>query len=146
MEESIDASELLARVQRQGRTTEWSPLLPDDVIGEWREATMRGFPDLGYLHEHWAISVEPDANWFGSGLKRSIKRVVARMVRSVLKGYLRDERELHAHLVRCVDALSRRCDELVEALARRQVADAHNGALLAARLRHLEGAHRDGAE
>jgi hypothetical protein len=61
-----------------------------------------------------------------------VVRLLGRLTFRVLHPYLTSERELIANMVRLQDALAKRCDELAEHLARRQVEEAANQARLAA--------------
>jgi len=69
--------------------------------------------DLAYLHERWAASASVGRS--AKGLRGRLRRIVARVVFSVLRQQLDEERELRAHLVRLSDALATRCDELTDA-------------------------------
>ncbi|HUY64679.1 MAG TPA: hypothetical protein VMV14_09230 [Acidimicrobiales bacterium] len=86
---------------------------------------------LEYLHRNWTLQDHIDPDVVGSGLRGRAVSVFARLTFRVLGPYLREERELLARVVRMNDALARRCDELAQVVADRQVAEAENDARLA---------------
>ena len=110
-----------------------------------RERPGRSSEDLlDYLHQHWALPDGVDPSLAAGSLEGRLVGLFGRMTFKVLGPYLREERELLAHMVRCNDALERRCNELAvrcqelnQDMADRQVAEAENQAKLALWL-HLE--------
>lgn len=143
-EGTIDPEEFLDHLKSSGRVLHWLPLAPDDPrrppVGE----AVRTRESLEFLHHHWALPDSFDGAGAGSGLRGKVIGVVGRLTYRVLGRYLREERELLAHMVRVSDALERRCDELdqrcrqlADNAVNRQVAEAENQAILAAWL-HAE--------
>ena len=128
----VDPRELLERLHADKRALVWEPLSPAPNLATWRQRPMRDEAALEYLHRHWALPDQPDASVAGGGVKGRVVALFARLAYRVLGPYLREERELLAHVVRITDALARRCDELTQALTDRQTADAENDARLAA--------------
>jgi hypothetical protein len=129
-ENSLDARELLLRVEADKRAERWLPLPPDEPA--LARSSMRHDPALTALHQRWVLPDRFDPAQAGRGVKGLVLRVVGRLVYRVLAPYLRAERELMAELVRGNDALAGRCDELAQALLRRQSDEAQNDAKLAA--------------
>ncbi|MHB8329882.1 MAG: hypothetical protein ACYDD6_09725 [Acidimicrobiales bacterium] len=132
MEETgVDPRELLDRIKADSRRLAWEPLPPSNAIGLWRQRPMRDEEPLEYLHRNWALRDHVDPGAVGGGLRGRVVSVFARLTFRVLGPYLREERELLARVVRMNDALARRCDELAQVVADRQVAEAENDARLA---------------
>jgi hypothetical protein len=141
---TLDPREFLDRLKAEHRVFYWEPLPPDNPI-QFDEADRTSIrSSLGYLHQHWAL---PDAfppEEAGSRLRGKLLGVFGRLTYRVLGRYLREERDLFAHLVRVNEALQQRCDELSlrcqrlnEDMLQRQTAEAANQAKLAVWL-HLE--------
>lgn len=136
----IDPREFLEKLRAEHQTFRWEPLPPGDVrMSESDHATSRSA--LEYLHAHWAL---PDASEAlselagGRGGRGLILRLFGRLTYRVLGPYLREERELLAHMVRMNQVLDQRCDELAHSchqlhqdMIDRQVAEAANQAKLA---------------
>jgi hypothetical protein len=131
-EPSLDAKELLERVKSEHRSDRWAPLAPQDEIAKWREWPMRSEESLDYLHRNWVLPDHFDPASAGGGIRGSLVRAFARLTFRVLGPYLAQERELLARMVRISDALAKRCDSLSSEIARREIAEAENGADLAA--------------
>jgi hypothetical protein len=129
-ENSLDARELLLRVEADKRAERWLPLPPDDLAAA--RSSMREHPALVVLHDRWVLPDRFDPTQTGRGVKGLVLRLFGRLVFRVLAPYLRAERELLAEVVRGHDALAARCDELAQAMVRRQADEAQNGAKLAA--------------
>lgn len=73
-------------------------------------------PNLGYLHSHWELSraLEPAVRRIPRGGWRGWVKVAFNRFNLVsLAPYLEQEQELMAHMVRMLDALARRCDNIV---------------------------------
>ena len=135
---ALDARELLARVESERRSDRWTPSPPEDLTALL--TPMQADHELRALHDRWALPDRLASVQAGSGWKRLLLRPFGRIVFRVLGPYLGAERELLAQMVRTLDALARRCDELTEAMARRQAVEAESQAKLAAALDHLGGA------
>lgn len=140
---ALDARELLSRVESERGSERWTPAPPEDLTALL--SPMQADHELQALHERWALPDRLASAQAGSGWKRLLLRPFGRLVFRVLGPYLGAERELLAQLVRTLDALARRCDELTEAMARRQAVEAESQARLAAALDDLGGAAPAGA-
>jgi hypothetical protein len=141
-ERALDARELIERVRAESRASRWMPLPPSDVPAA--RSPVREDESLHYLHRHWRLPDRPDPADAADGFKGRVIHLFGRLTFRVLTPYLRQERELIARMVRMDDALARRYDELAEAVAQRQSAEAENDAKLAAFLyRELPNSSQD---
>jgi hypothetical protein len=131
-ERALDARELIERVKAENRAARWLPLPPSELPAS--RTPMREEESLYYLHRHWILPDRPDPADPGAGIKGRVVHLFGRLTFAVLAPYLRQERELVARMVRMNEALARRYDDLAEAIVQRQVAEAENGAKLAALL------------
>jgi hypothetical protein len=141
---ALDPQEFLEHLKSQHRVFYWEPLPPDDprrFVGSER-TRVRG--SLEYLHRHWALPDTFDPHDAGTGVRGKLVGLFGRLTYRVLGRYLREERDLLAHLVRVNEALEQRCDELSlccqqlgDDMLLRQAAEASNQAKLALWL-HLE--------
>lgn len=129
-ERAVDARELLDRVRQENRAARWLPLPPTDLPATRNPA--REDESLYYLHKHWALPDTFDGSTAGGGIKGRMLRFLGKLTFRVLGPYLREERELLAHMVRSNEALARRCDELTQAMWQRELDAAENEAKLAA--------------
>jgi hypothetical protein len=137
-EHALDARELLARIESEQRSGRWTPPPPEDLTALL--TPMQADRELQALHDRWALPDRVAPGQAGSGWKGLVLRPFGRLVFRVLGPYLGAERELLAQMVRTLDALARRCDELTEAMARRQAAEAESQARLATTLDDLGAA------
>jgi hypothetical protein len=137
-EHALDARELLSRVEAARRSDRWTPAPPEDLAALL--SPMQADRELRALHDRWALPDRLAPGQTGSGWKSLVLRPFGRLVFRVLGPYLGAERELLAQMVRTLDALARRCDELTEAMARRQAAEAESQARLATTLDDLGAA------
>lgn len=140
---AIDPEELLERLKEEHRVLQWEPLPAEGVRSSNTDQT-RNRNSLDYLHAHWALPDTFDPADVGGGLRGRILSLLGRLTFQVLGRYLREERELLAHMVRVNQALERRCDDLTlrcqqlnQDMIDRQAAEAANQAKLALWL-HLE--------
>jgi hypothetical protein len=130
-EDAVDPAELLERLRSERHDLPWAPLPPSAVVASWPNHVISRDEALSYLNDHWVLPDRPDPARSGRGLRGTLRRLIGRLTFSVLRPYLDDERELLSRLVQVCNTLSVRCDEMGEALADRQRAEAKNGALLA---------------
>jgi hypothetical protein len=142
---AIDPEEFLQQLKEEHRNLRWEPLPPHSIRSPGSDQG-RNRRSLDYLHAHWALPDSPDAGAMGGGLRGRALSLFGRLTFRVLGRYLRDERELLAHMVRVNQALELRCDDLTlrcqqlnQDMIDRQVAEAANQAKLALWL-HLDPA------
>ncbi len=109
----VDPAEFLDQLRAQNHLFRWEPLAPERRRRFDRDSGPRTAEELDYLHTHWALPDQPDPA-AGRGLRGRLRGMSGRLVFGALGRYLREERELLAHLVRLNDALSARCDELAD--------------------------------
>ena len=131
-ERALDARELIERVKAENRAARWMPLPPSELPAS--RTPMSEEESLYYLHRHWILPDRPEPADSGAGIKGRVVHLFGRLTFAVLAPYLRQERELVARMVRMNEALARRCDDLAQAMAQRQLAEAENDAKLAALL------------
>lgn len=140
----LDPQEFLEHLKAQHRVFYWEPLPPDDPrqIKEAERTRIRS--SLEYLHHHWALPDAFNPSDAGKGVRGKLVGLFGRLTYRVLGRYLREERDLLAHLVRVNEALEQRCDELSircrqlgDDMLLRQAAEARNQAELALWL-HLD--------
>lgn len=141
---ALDPEVVLERLKAEHRTLLWEPLQPDTIRRTKDNEQARNRGSLEFLHHHWALPDHFDPSVAGGGLRGKIFTLFGRLTYRVLGPYLRQERDLLAHMVRVNEALERRCDELTlrcqqlnQDFLDRQVAEARNLAELALWL-HLE--------
>lgn len=141
---ALDPEEVLERLKAEHRTLFWEPLQPNMIRRTKDNEQARNRGSLEFLHHHWALPDHFDPAVAGGGLRGKIVTLFGRLTYRVLGQYLRQERDLLAHMVRVNEALERRCDELTlrcqqlnQDFLDRQVAEARNLAELALWL-HLE--------
>lgn len=140
---AIDPEELLERLKEEHRILQWEPL-PAEGVRSSNSDHNRNHNSLEYLHAHWTLPDSFDPADVGGGARGKILSLLGRLTFQVLGRYLREERELLAHMVRVNQALERRCDDLSlrcqqlnQDMIDRQAAEAANQAKLALWL-HLE--------
>ncbi len=142
----LDPEKVLERMRAEHQVLRWAPLPPETE--RWRvepgHETDDNRESLEYLHRHWALPEQFEPGDAGFGPKGKVLSIVGRLVFRVLGRYLREEREVLAHLVRVNEALDHRCQELTlrtqqlsKDMIDRQVAEARNQAELALWL-HLD--------
>jgi len=142
---ALDPEEVLERLKAEHRVLTWEPLEPDTVRRAEEGDRVRGRDSLEFIHCHWVLPDGFDpASGGGGGLRGKFISLFGRLTYRVLGSYLREERDLLAHIVRANEALEQRCDELTlrcqqlnQDFVDRQVAEARNLAELALWL-HLE--------
>lgn len=141
---ALDPDEFLEQLKAEHRVLSWEPLPPDQPRRAPHGDQSRTAASLRYLHGHWALPDSFDPADAGGGVRGRTVGVFGRLTYRVLGRYLREERELLAHMVRVNDALEKRCDELAarcqqldDDMLTRQAAEAANLAKLAIWL-HLE--------
>jgi hypothetical protein len=134
---AIDPLAFLERLKRDHQVLRWEPLLPPEGNRPFGVGQVRSRASLEFLHQHWQLpdSYTPEG---GGGMKGKVVALFGRMTYRVLGRYLREERDLLAHMVRVSEALERRCDQLTmtmhemhATMVDRQVAEAKNQAALA---------------
>lgn len=143
-EPALDPQEFLEHLKSQHRIFYWEPLPPDDPAPIKEADLTRIRSSLDYLHHHWALPDAFDPGEAGGGLRGKLVGLFGRLTYRVLGRYLREERDLLAHVVRVNEALEQRCDQLSrlcrqlhEDMLTRQAAEASNQAELALWL-HLQ--------
>jgi hypothetical protein len=148
---TVDPEQLLERLREEHNTLRWGPLPPGQLRVIEEDSQSRNRRSLEYLHRHWALPDKFDPASSGAGLRGKIIGVFGRLTFRVLGPYLREERELLAHLVQANQALEQRCDnltvrceELSQDMIDRQAAEAENQAKLAVWL-HLEAPEDGGS-
>lgn len=136
-EPPLDPDEILKRLKAEHQVLEWEPL-PPDMPPSPRTDRTRVRSSLDYLHHHWALPDEYTASESDQGFRSRLILLFGRLTYRVLGSYLREERQLLAHVVQVAEGLQQRCDDLTircEELNRqvieRQVAEAENQAKLA---------------
>jgi hypothetical protein len=141
---ALDPQEFLEHLKAQHEVLRWEPLPPDDPARVKTTDQARTRSSLEYLHRHWTLPDAFDPADAGGGPRGKVVGLFGRLTFRVLGRYLREERDLLAHVVRVNEALERRCDELSlrcqqlgDDMLRRQAAEASNQAKLALWL-HLE--------
>jgi hypothetical protein len=141
---ALDPQEFLEHLKAEHQVLQWEPLPPDDPARVQATDQTRTRSSLEYLHRHWALPDAFDPADVGGGVRGRIVSMFGRLTYRVLGRYLREERDLLAHVVRVNEALQRRCDELSQRcqqlgddMVRRQAAEASNQAKLALWL-HLD--------
>ncbi|HUY65005.1 MAG TPA: hypothetical protein VMV14_10895 [Acidimicrobiales bacterium] len=142
----LDPRELLERLHADRRLPAWDPPAPSPALAGWRQRPMRDEEPLEYLHGHWALPEQFDPATAGGGWRGRLVGLFGRLAFRVLGPYLHSERELLARVVRMNDALARRCDELADVIAERQMTEAESGASLAAWLHVLADSQADATE
>ncbi len=143
-EPALDPREFLEHLKTQHRVFFWEPLPPDDPAQFKELERTRIRASLEYLHHHWALPDSFHPGDAGTGIRGRVVGFFGRLTFRVLGRYLREERDLLAHLVRVSEALEQRCDELSarcrqlnDDMLSRQSAEARNQAKLALWL-HLD--------
>jgi hypothetical protein len=128
----LDPRELLERLRSEHETLQWEPLAPDEAR-HTKDGPNSERSSLDYLHRHWALPDHFDPAEAGAGIRGRIVMLFGRLTYRVLGSYLRQERDLLAHMVQVNEALERRCDELTlrcrqlgEDFTDRQVAESRN--------------------
>ncbi len=149
--DQLDPEGVLERLRAEHRVLRWAPLPPEPVRRPTERSQVRNRASLEYLHHHWSLPDRVDPAVTGGGVRGRIIALFGRLTFRVLGPYLREERELFAHLVRVSDSLEQRCDELTlrceqlnQDLVDRQTAEAENLAELALWL-HLDAPDRASA-
>jgi hypothetical protein len=140
---AIDPEEFLERLKEDHQILQWEPLPAEGVRSSNSDQT-RNRNSLDYLHAHWVLPDAFDPADVGGGLRGKILSLLGRLTFQILGRYLREERELLAHMVRVNQALEQRCDDLTlrcqqlnQDMIDRQAAEAANQAKLALWL-HLD--------
>jgi len=134
----IDPEELLQRLKEEHQVLQWEPLAPTTMAHQSVGESVRNRTSLNYLHHNWALPDTYDPADAGSGPRGRLVALWGKLTFHVLRRYLREERDLIAHMVRVNEGLEQRCDELslrVQQLRQdvvdRQVAEAKNMTKLA---------------
>jgi len=137
----LDPAQILADLREERRRLAWEPLPPAPLAEPWNKPGVSALESLTYLHRHWTLE-GGDADGDtprGGGPRHRLEQVGRRLVARLLSPYLVQGRDLRANVVQTVDALARRLDELtqrveelVDADAARQEAEARRLAELAA--------------
>ncbi len=140
----IDPEELLKRLKEEHQVLQWEPLPPSTMAQQPVGESVRNRTSLDYLHHNWALPDAFDPADGGAGPRGRLVALWGRLTFRVLRRYLREERDLIAHMVRVNEGLEQRCDELSlrvqqlrQEMVDRQVADAKNMTKLALWL-HLD--------
>lgn len=134
----IDPEDLLKRLKEEHQVLQWEPLPPTTMAQQPVGESVRNRTSLNYLHHNWALPDTFDPADAGAGPRGRLVALWGKLTFHVLRRYLREERDLIAHMVRVNEGLEQRCDELslrVQQLRQdmvdRQVADAKNMTKLA---------------
>src|SRR5580704_14293119 len=127
----IDPERFIDQLRSDNRVLRWEPLTPDPSFDRLRDAPVQDQESLSYLHHNWSLPSLPDAD-SGRGLRGFVVRRFTRLTSRLLGPRLTAEQEMIVHLVRMTDALAKRCDELTEMVAVRQVDEAANQGRLGA--------------
>jgi len=138
----LDPAQILADLREERRRLAWEPLPPARLAEPWDRPGVAGLESLAYLHRHWKLeggSANGDSAHERGGARHQLERVGRGLVARLLTPSLFRERNLRAKFVQTVDALAWRLDELtqrveelVDADAARQAAEARRLAELAA--------------
>jgi hypothetical protein len=111
----LEARSLAGQVRaslRGPRTSFWQP---SAYLGEGTPERRRLLvvnDNLRWLHQHWDLRgslADPPAR---RGAKARVKLLIRRAMRSSLSQYFEEEHELVANIVRVVDALAKRIDDI----------------------------------
>ncbi len=143
----LSPAEFLEELKKHHKRLHWEPIAPERrETYRTEKRTARTKESVQYLHDNWVLPDQFEAGQAGKGLRGNVQRLLGPLVYRALGPYLRRERDLIAHMVRAIDGLERRCDELddlctelIDRSIERQVAEAANLAHLAAWL-HAEQA------
>jgi len=132
-ESDLDPEVILERLRADQHILQWQPLPPDPRNGPRGGEQARNRGSLEYLHRNWALPDQFEPAVAGGGLRGRVIGLFGRLTYRVLGPYLRQERELLAHVVRVNEALEQRCDELTlrcqqlnQDFLDRQVAESRN--------------------
>ena len=138
---AVDPRDILDRINEEHDSLRWEPLAPSSALDRWRQWPVKDDEALDFLHRNWTLPDQFATTSPMRGLRGRVLKLFARMTFRVLAPYLVAERELLANMVRLHDALAKRCDDISDEVARREVAEASNQAELAAWL-HSQRATR----
>ncbi|MGD0321201.1 MAG: hypothetical protein ABSC00_06295 [Acidimicrobiales bacterium] len=133
----LDPEQFLDQLRSENRALRWEPVSPAPTLDRWRREPVQEESSLHYLHRHWVLPTNLDPSEPGGGIRGIALRLFARLTFRVLGRRQAKEQDLIANMVQTMQALARRCDELTDAMATRQVEEAANQARLAAWL-HAE--------
>ena len=82
------------------------------ALGDSRRQLLKLHDTLGWLHQHWDLRPALSDPVFKPGPQAKLQALIWRTVRSALSRYINEEHELTANLVRMVDTLAKRVDDL----------------------------------
>jgi hypothetical protein len=106
MESPLVSSNQLRRGWRPSAT------LPAELWDKRNKLVQTSDPVL-YLHRRWDLSAAyDDVPAAGSPAKAAVRKIAWRIVRPCLDRYFKEEHDLVANLVRAVDLLAKRIDDL----------------------------------
>jgi hypothetical protein len=144
MEDELNPREVIEQLRIHHAHLQWAPLPPQPKIGDWTPHELITNESLAFLHANHQLPDPDDADTGGKGLRARLQRRSLRRTMEVLTPRMKAEQDLLVSLIRVTDALARRCDELSELMATRQVEEAANQARLSAWLHSTTDGPVDG--
>jgi hypothetical protein len=132
MEDELNPREVIEQLRVHHAPLQWAPLPPQSNISDWAPHELVTNESLAFLHANHQLPEPADEATGGKGIRGRLRRRNLRHAMQVLAPRMKAEQDLVVSLIRIADALAKRCDELSEMVATRQVEEAANQARLAA--------------